>query len=94
MNREARFGAQEVQQLFKCTKKGGKPCTASSGLAKNCGTPGANNHCLGVAEHSGDPEEKIEKNIAHFDCIIYNQVAEHSGDPGGSNLEVCCSDGL
>merc|ERR1719474_120471 len=32
-----------------------KPCTASSGLAKNCGTPGAHNHCLGVAEHSGDP---------------------------------------
>merc|ERR1719474_2055799 len=32
-----------------------KPCPASSGLAKNCGTPGAHSHCLGVAEHSGDP---------------------------------------
>ena len=47
-----------------------------------------------MAEHSGDPEEKIEKNIAHFDCIIYNQVAEHSGDPGGNNLEFVCSDRL
>jgi len=32
-----------------------KPCAASSGLAKDCGTSGAHHNCLGVAEHSGDP---------------------------------------
>ena len=48
---------KKCKQLFRGTKKDGKPCTASGGLAKDCGTPGAHNHCLGVAEHSGDPEE-------------------------------------
>merc|ERR1719370_1406770 len=33
----------------------GKPCAASSGLAKDCGTTGAHHNCLGVAEHSCDP---------------------------------------